>query len=142
MAGYSGTPLPRKLGIVEGSRVALVGAPDGFDRLLDPLPPAVEFLTARARGLDVVVFFVTRARDLERRFDSLARRLRPAGGLWIGWPKRASGVEADVDQSVVMDVGLADGVMVDNKVAALDDTWSGLRFVVRKTHRANWPPTL
>ncbi len=139
MAGYSGTPLPKKLGIAEGARVALVSAPDGFAALLEPLPGGVEFLTARAGGLDVIVFFVTRARDLDRRFEALARRLQPAGGLWIGWPKKASGLPTDLTQTEVMEIGLASGSLVDNKVAALDDTWSGLRFVVRKTHRDGWP---
>lgn len=138
-AGYSGTPLAKKLGIAAGSRVALVGAPDGFAAMLRPLPDGVEFLTARARNLDVVVLFVTRAAELRRRFMPLAVRLQPAGGLWVGWPKKASGMPTDVNFDVVQSTGLAAG-LVDNKVAALDETWSGLRFVVRREHRADWPP--
>ncbi len=138
-AGYSGTPLARKLGIASGSRVALVGAPDGFAATLEPLPDGVEFLTVRARNLDVIVFFVSRAAELRRRFLPLAVRLQPAGGFWIGWPKKASGVPTDVDFTVVQSTGLEAG-LVDNKVAALDETWSGLRFVVRREDRQAWPP--
>ncbi len=137
-AGYSGTPLPKKLGIGPGSRVALVGAPDGFRDTLAPLPVGVEFVTARAQHLDVIVFFVVRAAELRRRFLPLAMRLQPAGGLWVGWPKKASGVATDVGFDVVQATGLAAG-LVDNKVAALDETWSGLRFVVRRENREAWP---
>ena len=116
-AGYSGTPLPQKLGIRAGSRVALVRAPDGF------------------AGLDIVVFFAPRLAELERRFDSFARAVEPAGGLWIAWPKKTAGVATDLTENVVRDVGLAHG-LVDNKVCAVDDTWSGLRFVYRLRDRA------
>jgi hypothetical protein len=135
MAGYSGTPLPKKLGIKEGSRLALVGAPDGFiESELEPLPDQVE-LRPRVRGtLDVIVFFTKSRAELERRFRALAKALDPAGGLWIAWPKKASGVATDLDQNAVMEIGLATG-LVDNKVAALDDSWSGLRFVIRRENR-------
>jgi hypothetical protein len=139
MAGYSGTPLPRKLGIAEESRVALVSPPDGFTGLLEPLPAGVDYVSARAFQLDVIVLFVTRTRDLERRFEPLARHLQPAGGLWVAWPKKSSGVASDLSQTEVMEIGLASGALVDTKVAALDETWSGLRFVVRKAHRDGWP---
>ena len=139
MAGYSGTPLPKKLGIKEGARVALVGSPDGFERALAPLPPGVELAARVRRPLDVIVFFTPRRSELARRFMTLARALDPAGGLWIAWPKKASGVATDLDQAAVMEVGLAMG-LVDNKVCAIDDVWSGLRFVVRKENRAAWPP--
>jgi hypothetical protein len=135
MAGYSGTPLPKKLGIKEGSRIALVGEPDGFlASTLGRLPNDVE-VRPRARGpLDVIVFFTRSRAELKRRFPKLAAALDPAGGLWVAWPRKASGVAADLDQNAVMDIGLAAG-LVDNKVAALDDTWSGLRFVIRKQNR-------
>jgi hypothetical protein len=87
----------------------------------------------------VVVFFTISKSELARRFAQLARALDPAGGLWIAWPKKASGVETDLGQAAVMEVGLATG-LVDNKVCAIDDVWSGLRFVVRKQDRAGWPP--
>ena len=135
MAGYSGTPLPKKLGIKEGSTLALVGAPDGFaGSALNPLPDQVE-LRARARGpLDVIVFFTKSRAELERRFGKLAAALAPAGSLWIAWPKRSSGVATDLTEDVLREVGLPQG-LVDTKVCAIDDTWSGLRFVIRKENR-------
>jgi hypothetical protein len=133
-AGYSGTPLPKKLGIRPGARLGLIGAPDGFDATLGPLPEGVR-VRATARGpLDVLVaFFVGRA-ALERRFDALRDALDPAGGLWIAWPKRASGVVTDLTENVVRELGLAAG-LVDNKVCAVDEVWSGLRFVYRLRDR-------
>jgi hypothetical protein len=134
VAGYSGTPLARKLGIKEGARVALVRAPDGFESELDPLPDGVRVRT-QARGTqDVVVFFATRRAELERRFNGLAHAIAPNGGLWIVWPKRTSNVATDLRESEVRDVGLAHG-LVDNKVCAVDDSWSGLRFVYRLADR-------
>ena len=135
MAGYSGTPLPKKLGIKEGSRLALVAAPDGFlESTLAPLPDQVE-LRARARGpLDVIVFFTKSRADLERRFGKLAGALDPAGALWIAWPKRSSGVPTDITEDTLREVGLPQG-LVDTKVCAIDDTWSGLKFVIRKENR-------
>jgi hypothetical protein len=134
MAGYSGTPLPKKLGIKEGARLALVGAPPGFELTLGRLPDEVELRT-RVRGpLDLIVFFTTSRRELERRFAKLAGALEPAGALWIAWPKRSSGVETDLTEDVLREVGLPVG-LVDNKVCAIDDTWSGLRFVIRLENR-------
>jgi hypothetical protein len=135
MSGYSGTPLPKKLGIREGARLALVGAPAAFlESTLAPLPDQVE-LRARARGpLDVIVFFTKSRAELERRFGKLASALDPAGALWIAWPKRASGVPTDLTEDTLREVGLPQG-LVDTKVCAIDDTWSGLRFVIRKQNR-------
>jgi hypothetical protein len=111
-----------------------VRAPDGFEDTLDPLPNGVR-LREQARGAqDVVVFFATRRAELERRFDALARTVEPAGGLWIAWPKRTAHVATDLTENVVRDVGLAHG-LVDNKVCAVDETWSGLRFVYRLEDR-------
>jgi hypothetical protein len=133
-AGYSGTPLPRKLGIKPGARLGVVGAPAGFDATLGELPDGVR-LRARARGpLDVIVAFFTARRALERRMPSLRAALHPAGGLWIAWPKRASGVATDLTEDVVREIALANA-LVDNKVAALDETWSGLRLVIRLRDR-------
>ncbi len=132
-AGYSGTPLHRKLGIEEGSRVLVVGAPDGYPDALG-LPPGVELLRRAAKELDVVLLFVVRRAELARRFPRLARALAPAGGLWVAWPKKSSGVATDVDFAEVHRIGLASG-LVDNKVAAIDETWSGLRFVIRLKDR-------
>ena len=132
--GYSGTPLPKKLGIREGARVALVHAPKGFLDLLEPLPPGVELLRGVRGPLDVIVFFTKRSSQLVRRFPALAKALAPAGGLWIAWPKQASGVETDLAFQVVQAVGLAAG-LVDNKVCAIDEVWSGVRFVIRLRDR-------
>jgi hypothetical protein len=137
-AGYSGTPLPKKLGIKEESRLALFNAPDGFDATLGGLPSGVR-VSRRAQGtFDVIVCFVTKRAELERRFEGLQRALDFAGGLWIGWPKRASGVATDVTEDVVREIALAHG-LVDNKVCAIDETWSGLRLVYRLTDRPKRP---
>jgi len=134
VTGYSGTPLPRKLGIAEGHRVALARAPDDFRQALGPLPDGVAVRT-RVRGpLDVIVAFLTRRSELERRFPPLAAALEPDGGLWIAWPKRSSGVATDLTEDVVREIAIANG-MVDNKVCAIDDTWSGLRLVYRLRDR-------
>jgi hypothetical protein len=132
MAGYSGTPLPQKLGIKPGQCVALIDAPTGFDRTLGTLPVDVT-VQADLRGrepFDVIVLFTSSAAKLRKRFTAVARRLTPAGGLWIAWPKRASGVPTDLTEDVIRAIGLEAG-LVDNKVCAVDDTWSGLRFVIR-----------
>jgi hypothetical protein len=134
-AGYSGTPLARKLGIRPGSRLALLGAPDGFDDDLAPLPEEVTVLRRIGPDLDVAVLFVTERRELDRRFSTVAAALTPAGGLWVAWPKRASKVPTDVTEDVLREVGLPQG-LVDNKVCAVTDVWSGLRFVWRKENRA------
>src|SRR5262245_49842366 len=117
MAGYSGTPLAKKLGIKAGQRVGLIEAPPGFADTLDGLPADVTPRTD-LRGpapFDVLVFFTTARAALADRFAELARRLTPSGGLWIAWPKRASGVATDLTEDVVRAVGLAVGI-VDNEV--------------------------
>jgi hypothetical protein len=135
MAGYSGTPLPRKLGIKVGHRLALVGAPADFDATLGELPEAVE-VRRRLRGsVDVAVFFTKRRAELQRRFEALSRAIEVDGGLWVAWPKRASGVATDVTEDVVREVALPAG-LVDNKVCAIDEVWSGLRVVWRRELRA------
>ena len=133
VAGYSGIPLPRKLGIKAGARVLLDHAPDGFE--LDPLPDGVEVHRRSGQtGYDVILSFCRDLGTLERRFAPLTKRLLPHGGLWIAWPKRSSGVSTDLDENQVRDVGLAVG-LVDNKVCAVDEVWSGLRFVIRLRDR-------
>jgi hypothetical protein len=133
-AGYSGTPLPRKLGIKEGHRVAFPGAPPGFARTLGELPDGVAVRTQARAKLDVVVCFLKRRAELERRFESLKRVVFPDGGLWIAWPKGTSGVPTDLTEDVVREVALARG-LVDNKVCAIDETWSALRLVHRLVDR-------
>jgi hypothetical protein len=134
-AGYSGTPLPRKLGITEGDELALIGAPDGFDDRLGELP-GVTVHTDLASGarFDVMVVFVTRRAELEAELDRLRARMAPACGLWIAWPKRASMVPTDMTEQVVRDIALPTG-LVDNKVCAIDEIWSGLRLVIRRKLR-------
>jgi hypothetical protein len=133
-AGYSGTPLPRKLGIKPQVRLGLIGAPHDFDEVLGELPPGVT-VHRRVRGrFDVLVVFVQKRSELERRLPVLKRALDQAGGLWVAWPKRSSGVATDLGDNAVRELGLAAG-LVDNKVCAIDATWSGLRFVYRLADR-------
>jgi hypothetical protein len=135
-AGYSGTPLVRKLGIKPDARLALIGAPDDFDATLGELPPGVRVRRRLGAGasFDVIVAFHVRRAELERRLPALAAALDPAGGLWLAWPKRASGVSSDVTEDVVRGIGLGAG-LVDNKVCAIDQVWSGLRLVYRLRDR-------
>ena len=134
MAGYSGTPLPRKLGIRDGDVVALVRAPEGFRGTLGELPDGVRLRSRLGRDHEVIVAFFTRRSELERRFDALAAALDVDGGLWVAWPKRASGVATDITEDTVREVALPRG-LVDNKVCAIDQTWSGLRVVFRASER-------
>jgi hypothetical protein len=134
-AGYSGTPLVRKLGIKPDSRLGLIGAPDGFDDTLGELPLGVR-VVRRLGGpmFDVIVAFFDRRSELERRLVTLVGALDYAGGLWLAWPKRASGVPTDLTDNVVRDLGLATG-LVDNKICAIDQVWSGMRLVYRLRDR-------
>jgi hypothetical protein len=134
VAGYSGTSLAKKLGIKEGHRLAFPGAPDWFQGLLD-LPAGVTLKSRATRPLDVIVFFTRSRRQLERRLPALRRAMEPAAGLWIAWPKRSSGVETDMTEDVARELGLANR-LVDNKVCAIDETWSGLRLVIRLADRS------
>jgi hypothetical protein len=131
MAGYSGTSLPKKLGIVDGSTVTLLRAPPG---VVDNLPAGVTVKRQIRGRADVVVAFFTDRRDFERRIVALGRMIFPAGGLWVAWPKRASGLATSMDEHVVRAVALPLG-LVDNKVCAIDGTWSGLRIVWRQERR-------
>jgi len=156
-AGYSGTPLPKKLGIKPGARVGLAGAPDGFGALLEPLPDGarIEAGAAAAAGapaagsagavlpgpvlpgtgpFDVIVFFTVEQAELAGRLGDLRARMAPAAGLWIAWPKRASGVPTDMTEDVIREIALPTG-LVDNKVCAIDQVWSGLRLVIRRELR-------
>jgi hypothetical protein len=133
-AGYSGTPLLQKLGIKEGHKVALVGAPTGFT--LGGLPTAAT-LQRGLRGktpLDVIVVFVTERADLVDQVSACRPRMQDNAGLWIAWPKKASGVATDIVEGTIREVALPTG-LVDNKVCAIDDTWSGLRLVIRVENR-------
>lgn len=134
MAGYSGRPLVAKLGIKAGTRIAIVNAPRGYRRTLGTLPPGVTVAAAARGSLPFIQFFTTSRRILESKFPALARALTPAGALWVSWPKKASGVPTDVTEDVVRSIALAGG-LVDVKVAAVDDTWSGLKLVRRLKDR-------
>jgi hypothetical protein len=124
------TPLPRKLGIEAGMRVAALGAPPG---LADRLAGAA--LHTRLRGsFEVILLFSTEAAQIERRLDAALRALDERGALWLAWPKRGSALQTDLDDRAVRRLGLATG-LVDNKVCAIDETWSGLRFVRRRAAR-------
>ncbi len=142
MAGYSGTPIAVKLGIKEGSTLVLLDVPaDVLPGVITGLPAGV-VVRRQARGsADVVVEFVTIRAKLEKRIGSLEKMIYPSGGLWIAWPKRASGVETDVTDHAVREVALPRG-LVDNKVCAIDDTWTGLRLVWRRELRVRAPAPL
>jgi hypothetical protein len=131
---YSGTPLTTKLGIREESRVLVLGGPEGFATMLEPLPPGVRFLRRAGRDIDVVVVFATRRAGLAERVERLAASLAPAGRIWIAYPKKASGVRTDLDFGFVQGVGLGLG-LVDNKTAAIDEVFTGLQFVIRVKDR-------
>ena len=131
LAGYSGTPLPKKLGIRAGALVALLDAPEGFENTLGTLPEGVRIVRT-ARGSPQLILLFTKSRaDLARHFPAAARALAEGGGLWIVWPKKASGVVSDLGENAVREFGLAAG-FVDYKVCAVDQTWSGLLFARRR----------
>jgi len=133
MAGYSGTPLVKKLGIKEDFHVAFLDAPKDFVRQLD-LPAGVKINSRATHHLDFIHMFVKNRRELETKFPLQAARLEPNGMLWISWPKKSSGVVTDVNENIVREVGLANG-LVDVKICAVDDVWSGLKFVFRLQDR-------
>jgi hypothetical protein len=130
--GYSGTPLVEKLGIKPGARLKFVSEPKGFDALLGELPEGTRFATSGA--LDFAILFAKARSDLVKGFSRLRDRLEPNGMLWVGWPKKTSGVETDLTEGLVRTFGLESG-LVDVKVCAIDDTWSGLKFVRRLKDR-------
>ena len=131
-AGYSGTPLPKKLGIKEGSRVALLGAPANFASVLGELPRGVTVRSRASGEADVIVLFATRFSNLVKEFAK-AMQLMPLGSgmLWVAWPKKAAKMDTDLDENIIRGHGLSLGV-VDTKVCAIDETWSGLRFSRRR----------
>lgn len=134
MAGYSGRSLVEKLGIKPRTRIAIVNPPRGFPVTLGKVPPGVT-VVAQARGvLPFILFFVVSRDILEARLPALLKALEPAGALWISWPKKASGVATDITEDVVRAVALPTG-LVDVKVAAIDDIWSGLKLVRRLKNR-------
>ena len=135
MAGYSGTPLARKLGIGEGHRVGWVGAPAGFDELVNTAPSViVDPGLSDRRSYDVIVAFFPVRAALPGAIDRLSPLLKWNGGLWLAWPKLSGALASDIREADIRRAGL-DGGLVDNKICAIDENWSGLRFVYRKTDR-------
>jgi hypothetical protein len=135
MAGYSGTPLVKKLGVKEGFRVGLVNPPKGFEKELAPLPKNVTITVGRlAKSLDLILLFVESQKTLKKEFPKMALKLVENGMLWISWPKKASGILTDLSDNSVRQIGL-DAGLVDVKVCAVNDIWSGLKFVYRLKDR-------
>lgn len=137
MAGYSGKPLVEKLGITEGKTVGILNMPNYYELELGDLPPDVEVHRSDLPA-DIFLIFADRADEAERGFQRAVTYLPADGAIWFLWPKSSSGVDTDLTEQTLRDLFLPTG-MVDNKVVAVDDTWSGLRFVVRKENRASWP---
>lgn len=134
LAGYAGTPLPRKLGIKPGTVVALKGAPRDFETRLQPLPGGVTIRRSTRGNRDLTIWFCRCQRELEDGIDALADAVQPRQSLWIAWPKQAAGTSSDLKQNDVRKIGMAAG-LVDFKVCAIDETWSGLQFARRRTSR-------
>ena len=135
MAGYSQRSLVEKLGIKTGARIAILNAPRGYRATLGSLPPGVVLASAARGSFPFIQFFTTTRKALEGKLAALLRALAPAGALWVSWPKKTSGVATDLSDVVVRDTALPLG-LVDIKVCAVDDVWSGLKFVIPKAQRA------
>jgi len=134
MAGYSGTPLAKKLGIKESATVAAVHAPANYRELLEPLPASVRFVKKADAKTDVVHLFTTKKDELSRALVDYRKSLKPDAAIWVSWPKKSSKVPTDITEDVIRDVALPLG-FVDIKVCAVDDTWSGLKLVLRVANR-------
>ena len=134
VAGYSGTPLARKLGIKDGARVFLTNAPANYSRMVAPLPSGVRMVKAIDVHTDLIHMFVTRRRDLDSGLKRALQLMRADAAVWVSWPKKASGVATDITEDTIREVALPLG-LVDIKVCAVDETWSGLKLVIRKERR-------
>jgi hypothetical protein len=134
MAGYSGKPLVQKLGVKPGFRIFVDGAPSAYGDLVGGLPPGVKLVTKLKPPLDMVHLFATEAAALRKKFPACRDAIAPDGMVWVSWPKKSSGVASDLTDHVVRETGLALG-LVDIKVCAIDETWSGLKFVIPKAQR-------
>ena len=132
MAGYSDTPLPKKLGIKEGFQVSFLNLPSDVKAELKNALASCQ--TVKTGALDFAMVFVKSQADLKKEFSRFAKQLAPAGILWVSWPKKSSGVSTDLTENEVRDIGLAAG-LVDVKVCAVDEVWSGLKFVIRVKDR-------
>jgi hypothetical protein len=134
MAGYSGTPLPKKLGVKPNQRIALVNAPTDFAKVLGRLPENAAIVKRLDGPLDLILLFVDREQTLAKQFPILASKLQSNGMIWVAWPKKSSGVATDLVFEKVQRIGLDSG-LVDVKICAVDDVWSGLKFVIRLKDR-------
>jgi hypothetical protein len=134
VVGYSGTPLAKKLGIVENSKVLTVGAPKDYASLLKPIPAGVEFASKASKSIDAAHLFITEKKELRSLLIGFRKSLRPDAAIWVSWPKKASKVATDITEDTIREVALPMG-FVDIKVCAVTDVWSGLKLVVRKELR-------
>jgi hypothetical protein len=134
MAGYSGTPLAQKLGIKARQQVMLINPPTAYRNLLEPLPEAVSFSATVKRGATFIHLFVSKREMLEKELKQLRKQVADTGTLWVSWPKKSSGVATDVTEDVIREVALPLG-FVDVKVCAVDETWSGLKLMIRRENR-------
>jgi hypothetical protein len=133
-AGYSGTPLPQKLGVKEGMEVTVIAAPTNYRRLLGTVARSMTFSDRAVKGTGFVHLFVTRRADLEKNLRQLRKQISGDGIVWVSWPKKTSGVHTDVTEDLIRDVALPLG-FVDVKVCAVDETWSGLKLMIRRELR-------
>ncbi|MFN8009129.1 MAG: DUF3052 domain-containing protein [Terriglobia bacterium] len=134
MAGYSGTPLAKKLGIKEGSIIVAVDAPDNYTQLLEPLPEGVQFSRMVDRSTEIVHHFSTRKSELAGALALYRRKMAPQASVWVSWPKKTSKLPSEISENIIREIALPLG-FVDVKVCAIDETWSGLKLVVRKELR-------
>jgi hypothetical protein len=133
-AGYSGTPLVKKLGVSEGRTLFPVGAPRHYKQLLGPLPAGARYVSRLAGDTDIVHLFTSERRELADRLGALYPTIKPDAAVWVSWPKKSAGVPTDITEDVIRAVALPLG-FVDVKVCAVDETWSGLKLVIRKENR-------
>jgi len=134
MAGYSGTPLPQKLGIKEGMIVVAIDPPDHYRKLLAPIPSGVNFATRPTGNTKFVHLFATRRSELAKELSILRHKIAEDAAVWVSWPKKSSGVATDITEDVIRSVALPLG-FVDIKVCAVDETWSGLKLMIRRENR-------
>jgi hypothetical protein len=135
-SGYSGTPLAKKLGFAARQTIALIGEPEHFRDLVEPVPEDITYRASLRGKPDIAIGFFTSKTAFRRRLPAMGRAIFPDGAIWIAWPKRASGMPTDMTEDIVRELALPTG-LVDNKVCAIDDTWSGLRLVHRVERRSN-----
>lgn len=141
MAGYSGTPLVKKLGIKSGARIFLANAPTHYLELVSPLPDRVKLLSRLSGDTDMVHIFATRKAELAKALRATLAKIKPDGMIWVSWPRKAAKVPTDITEDTIRELALPLG-LVDIKVCAVDDVWSGLKLVIRKElRRASGPDT-